>query len=201
MDGWLIMVRGCEIQWATQFVWRHLHEPVRICAFAMNAAAKLSETSPNYRRTFSRSVPGGCARRLLKREDWETEAKEETFERQRGRLGRWESDFRKLESGKSWRFQVQTEPGYFLPKRRPLAEMNYTEPYITTGFATDGKKKSKKNKKKPFSSKSPRCLQQHWRTMTVTAQQSDSRDPANTHTHTRKCSWWKSLFSNGQQKN
>lgn len=58
-----------------------------------------------------------------------------------GKTGRWESDFRKLESGKSWRFQVQSEPGYFLPKRRPLAEMNYTEPYITTGFATDGKKK------------------------------------------------------------
>lgn len=67
-------------------MWRHLHEPVRICAFAMNAAAKLSETSPNYRRTFSRSGPGGCASRLLKQEDWETEAKEETFERQRGRL-------------------------------------------------------------------------------------------------------------------
>lgn len=70
---------------------------------------------------------------------WEAERK----------TGRWETNFTKLESGKSWRFQVQSEPGYFLPKRRPLAEMKYTEPYITTGFATDGGKKVKKNPSPP----------------------------------------------------
>lgn len=158
MDGWLIMVCWCEIQWAPQSLWCHLHNWVTTRIFAKNAAAKqdLSQLSLHVYQVYRVQLRSPLAEegrfgdkgKGEGRNVWDAERK----------TGRWETNFTKLERGKSWHFQVQSEPGYFLPKRRPLAEMNYTEPYITTGFATDGEKKWEK-KKKP--SKSPCCLQQH----------------------------------------